>query len=366
VGKLMDRIAVFISHYSIANSPSIVNLLDFLNGRYKVDVYLRRVALTDCPVLRRKNIRTIKIKNAICLLKLRCLFRRYKELIAIDPHGFLLCKDLFPHSRPIYYSLELYLSYDHFGLHYPEEVRHAERSQIGDIKALIIQSQEKEKLFRLDYSLTAEIPALILPVTYSGPSDRSKSTFLKKKYGFKENTKIALHLGGIAEWFSCLEMTREFAKLKDWILFFQGYGHPPYVAVIKEYIRSHDIKNVIISEETYEDITIVDDIIKSCHIGIAWYNDISTGFRVAGWSSGKISAYMRFGLPVIAKAYQSTNEVIQDNNAGICINHIHEIKRAVDSIEIKYQYYSVNSATTYDKYFNFNSYINRLENLMAD
>lgn len=361
----MDKVAFFIAHSAIANSPSLINLLEFLAKHAKVDVYLMSVSFADCPVLKKDNIEVIAInKLTYPVAKLRCLFKKYRQFIAVDPHGFVLCKDLFPACKPIYYSLELYMSYDHYGLFYPADIMKVEREKINSIKLLIIQSEEKDNLFRQDYKLSKSIPTFLLPVTYKGRSDCTKSSFIRKKYGIAEHMKIALHLGGIAEWFSCLELAQEFAKLRDWLLFFQGYVSPMYVAEIKAYLQANNINNVIISDTIYDDIDSLNDVIKSCHLGIAWYNDISIGFRTAGWSSGKISAYLRFGLPVIAKSYPSTRASIELSNSGVCIDNITEINDALNRISKNYSHYSSHAASTYDAFFNFFNYEEQLYKLI--
>jgi hypothetical protein len=45
-----------------------------------------------------------------------------------------------------------------------------ERSHIDSVRGLIIQSREKELLFREHFGLTPEIPALVLPICHRWPS----------------------------------------------------------------------------------------------------------------------------------------------------------------------------------------------------
>jgi|GEM_PF-323092 len=357
----MKTIAVFISEYSIGNNPSIINLLDLLADKYKVDLYLKSVSLKKSSILKKKNLKVISLDKSRLSkffdnLKLNLKTKKYHKYLSIDPHGFYLCKKLFPESNPIYYSLELYMSYDYFGLLYPKYVMDRERKEINSIKGLMIQSEEKEKLFRSDYGLDEKIPSLILPVTYKGASIPEKSAFLREKYNIDKNKKIALHLGGIAEWFSCIEIALIFSKLPDWVLFFQGYPDQVYVEKFKKILADQNVTNVIISEENYSEIDDVNKILMSCDLGIAWYNDISIGFRTAGKSSGKISSYLKFGLPVIAKKYNSTFDAIQNTNSGICVDNFDEIPDAVDKIEKDYNIYSQNALLEYDKNYRFENY----------
>jgi len=252
----MDKIAIFIENYSIGNSPSIVNLLDYLSDNYIIDLFLRSVSLKRDPVLEKSNIRVIELEGEISFSylneKIKSKFANYKNYICFEPHGFVLCKRLFPSSKPIYYSLELYLKDDHAGLVYPKEIMEYERKHINEIKGLIIQSDEKEYLFRKDYDLPDRIPSILIPVTYCGKSNGQKSFMIREKYGIEKYKKIALHLGGIAEWFSCIELALTFSKIENWVLLFHGYPQAGYVKKLYDLLAYNHIENVIISQDTYE------------------------------------------------------------------------------------------------------------------
>jgi glycosyltransferase involved in cell wall biosynthesis len=361
----MNRLAIFISNYSIGNSPSIINLVNFLSKKFDLDIYLKSVSLINIPALVKNNIKIINLnKSGFNRFFLKFVNKRqesdYFHYICLDPAGFVLCKKYFPFSNPIYYSLELYLKNDHFGLDYPAEIMKIEREKINEISGLIIQSEEKEMIFREDYNLLQKIPAFLLPVTYEGNSIHEKSDFLRDLYDIKEDKKISLHLGGIAEWFSPIELAIAFSKLDNWVLFFQGYQQKEYFKKLQTVLEESNIQNVILSDKVYPTIDELHPILQSCDIGIAWYNDISIGFRIAGKSSGKIPMYMRFGLPIIAKKYPSTIESIEKTKCGICIDSFDEIQSAAVKILDNYEKYSINAYVEYDRSYNFENYEGRL------
>lgn len=368
----MDKIAIFISRYPINSSLSILNFLEILSIKYKIDLYLYKVfdnaeSLKNNSIFEDKNIKVIFVDKRIRLffLKFKFLFKKfrkpaYKNFVCFDPFGFVLCKEFFPKSKPYYYSLELYIKHDHFGLYYPKNIMEKERKFIKDIKGFIIQSEEKEILFRNDYEISNLTPSMIVPVTHSGEFDSSKYYIIKDKYKISKNKKIALHLGGISEWFSCIDLAICFSKIENWVLFFQGYPDKNYKCKFEEVLNKNNIKNVIISNETYDLIEDVNPILKSSDIGIAWYNDISIGFRTAGLSSGKISSYIRFGLPILAKKYPSTSKAIEETGCGICINNIEEIPNAIRKIENKYEEFVVNEQKEFYKNYHIENYKNKL------
>jgi len=376
----MEMVAVFLGEYVVNSSPAILNLLGFLSETHEVHFYFRNVALVrNIPVLKEKNIKVISLdtptsvgyRMAIPLylrnfvrrlnLKLKLFPHNYSAFIVIDPHGFVLCKEYFPQARPVYYSLELYMSYDHYGLYYPKELMDFERRDINKTSGLIIQSEGKNTAFREDYKMRDSIPSFLLPITYKTSSVRQKANMIREKYNIDSSRKIALHFGGIAPWYSCIEIALMFSALDDWVLFFQGYPCPAeYLEELKCFIRDNNINNVIVTEETYEALDDVDKVLMSCDLGIAWYNDISVGFRMAGKSSGKISAYFRFGLPVIVNSYPDTVEAVEKTGCGVCVDSIDSIPEAINIIESDYNGFAERCYEEYDKTYRFDVYASRL------
>lgn len=350
-------VGVFIADYTIDNSPSLINLIDLFARSGQVDVYLLRVAHTTNPVLSRKTVRVLDYSRTPgAWAEHRRLADGYDDYIGVDPHGFVMCRELFPLARPVYYSLELYMSYDHTGLDYPGPVRQKERDQIHEAAGLIIQSDEKARLFKADYRLADEMPIFILPVTYQGPADPAKSDLIRRRYGISPDQSIALHLGGIAPWFSCAEIAAVFAGLPDWVLFFQGYPDKAYARELQKVLDQKKVANVILTDQVYDSLEEVDGVIRSCDVGIAWYNDISISFRTNGQSSGKIPGYMRFGLPVIAKAYPSTRAAIADPGAGLCVDDYLEIPAALATVRSGYPAFSRRALAEYERTYRFESY----------
>lgn len=357
----MDRIAVFIKNYVIGNSSSIINFLDLMSEYFKVELYLRKVRKRNAEVLKKENINVIDVSGDSPLENIRqepvLDETEYKCFVCFDTHGFFLCKDLFPDARPLYYSLEINMKDDvHISKGYSKEVLDIERQMLNCIKGFIITSDEREALFRKNYNLCDNVPSLIVPVTYKGKSVSEKSQKVRDKYGISSDKKIALHLGTIVGTFSCIELAVAFSQIKDWVLLFHGYPSSDTLRKLKRTIYERGITNVIISRSAYSNIDDIDDIVSSCDIGVAWYNDYSLNHSTAGKSSGKISAYLRFGLPVITKRYPSTTEAIEKTGTGVCVDSFDEIGKAIETIEKSYKIYSINAREEYDKTYWFENY----------
>jgi len=350
------KAAVFICYYSIGKSSPVICLLEMLCDYYFVDLHLCSVGHLNARVMQRVH-QVVKYPSDIDITRLqenRSLL--YDYFIALDANGFVLCKTLFPESRPIYYSLELYFRDNAFNLHFPERIMAIERSQINSVKGLIIQSEERESLFRSEYDLSPEIPTFLLPITYMQPSNRERSDYLRSKFNIPHSQKIALHLGGIQEQHCLLEIAAAFHDIQDWALVMHGNAYGDYKKYIELFVRQHNIKNVHISDDYLEQIEDLDMLLKSADVGIAWYKNVSPNFTTAGKSSGKISAYLRFGLPVLANRYRSTVEAIEDRGCGVCVDRFEQIPAALRNLLLSYRYYSNNSFKEYEAVYWFENH----------
>jgi len=396
----MERIAVFIERSGIDHNASVINLIDFLADHFTIDLFLRDVALTRSRVLAKETVRIVEVKKRLTALAIwnqskgllkklgKSYFQRtpvpglpirkrwsgrdvkagflatqYKCMIAFDPHGFLFCKEIYPQAKPIYYSLELYLKKDPPAPFYLRAAMRRfkktlarERKLVKDINGLIIQSREREILFRADHLLNEAVPSLILPVTCRGPAVAEKSGHLHERLKLAPEVKIALHLGGMNYWFPCIEMARAISGLDRWVLVFQGNHNREYLNLFRQAMSEEQIKNAIVLDHYYDEMDDLDRVLMSCAIGIAWYNGLSANFLTAGMSSGKISAYLKFGLPVIANRNPSTEEAVEKSGSGICIADMNEMATAITKICREYACFSANARREYETRYRFENY----------
>ncbi|MDD2542616.1 MAG: hypothetical protein PHH28_16480, partial [Desulfuromonadaceae bacterium] len=238
-------------------------------------------------------------------------------------------------------------------------------SRINTIKGLIIQSEERESLFRNEYDLSPAIPTFLLPITYMQPANRERSDYLRLKLHIPGNWKIALHLGGIQEQHCLMEIAAAFQNVQGWALVMHGNAFGDYKKNLENFIKQHNLSNVYMSDDYIEQIEDLDIIVKSADAGIAWYKDVSPNFTSAGKSSGKISAYLRFGLPVIANRYKSTTEAIEDRGCGVCVESFEQIPTVLRNVAASYRYYSENAFKEYDAIYWFENYREALRNFIG-
>lgn len=394
----MKRFAIFIDSYNIDYSPSIINLLEHLSASCRIDLFFHNVQMKSNPVLRKSNIQLFEIRRlfhwrgamASVRLRLACGMkgnwrdailpthsvlaiskrfsqRKYHAHIVFDQSGLLLCKELFPLAKPFYYSLEVALSPETTsgGTDSPSRSLLAEaRNWSRDILGLIIQSPERERLLRLDLPLGKNIPVLYLPVTYQGPAATEHLDLLHRHYGIPPQARIAIHLGGANPYFSSLEIAKVFAKIPAWYLVFQGNHLRGYGEDIRKMAKSSGARNIIVSKLFFPRLEELDGYLQSADLGIAWYNDLNANFRTAGYSSGKISAYMRYGLPILANDLPSLQARIAQVGCGVCVERVEQIPEALQHIEENRQRFRKEVLREYDTRYRFENYIPALQGFL--
>lgn len=386
----MKKIAVFIDDYNIDYSPSIINLLDFLSDSCRIDLFFQNIPMKNNEVLGKTNIHLIQIRGPFQWRRgwasaqqrlanalkghfrdaflpshsLRAVRRRFSSRefhchIVFDPSGMVLCKKLFPATKPFYYSLELSLLSEAAagGENSPgRSLLENMRGWSHDIRGLIIQSREREGLFRGDFPLGRDIPTLHLPVTYQGPALPERGSLLRRKYGIPPHARIAIHLGGVNPYFSSLEIAEIMAETPGWYLFFQGNNPRGYAREIRRMAKRKGRGNIIVAKRFLTSMDKLFGYVQSADAGIAWYNDVNANFRTAGFSSGKIPAYMRCGLPILANNLPSINESVARTGCGVCVDELRQIPEALQKIENDYGNYRREALREYEKRYRFENY----------
>jgi len=397
--KILGRAAVFVENYGVDYSPSILNIIRCLAEVGSVDVFFRDVHHVRSSVLRHPGVRVIHvvrpqtphrvIQNGVRLVRAtakavltggRSLPRRldrwatpravrrsggsrYRNFLCFDGAGLLLCKEIFPAARPVYYSLELDFEGDPPDIDLPakrvaarQELLRRERQVISEISGLVIQSEERELLFKEHFGLNHTLPTFHLPVTYDARAVRKRRHDVHHRHGLSEEICVALHLGGMNYWYGSLEVAEAFSALEDWRLLFQGNHQRKYLQEFSRFQENGRISNAIVSRRFFDDLGELDEVVASCDMGIAWYEDLSKNLSTAGKSSGKIAAYLRFGLPIVAKRYPSTVDAIERTGCGLCVESYGDIPNAVRRIERDFPEFRRAALTEYERTYDFSRY----------
>ncbi|PCJ55485.1 MAG: hypothetical protein COA79_20510 [Planctomycetota bacterium] len=375
---MKNSVSIFIADYSIWNSPSLINLLNLLNTKFDLNVFISNTANENIKYLRDNKLNYYLIecipfrlsfhyfyyqtRTFINFIKLKCSNINNLFCICVDVKGYCQYLIYSDKSSLYYYSLELQLEDDADPDNILSQLKKyftLEKENYIKPKGVLIQSESRKKVFYEQYKLD-EIPYMLLPVTYAEKSVYTKKNYIREKYNIDEHKKIILYAGGIHPYYKVLDIIKSLKDNADLILFFQGYSESEYVTSIIKYIKEEKINNVIFSKDRFENIEDVSIIYQSSDIGLAWYDYDSLNFRTAALSSGKVSGYFKYGLPVIVNDLCGGKEAVENINCGISVKSYDEILNAVELIMKNYAEYSSNARLKFDDHYNFNHYEDKL------
>jgi hypothetical protein len=202
-----------------------------------------------------------------------------------------------------------------------------------------------------------------VPVASSGIAEIS-SVRVRDLLGIPEEKKVAILIGSLADWtmsrdiiFSvqfwpddwCLIIHERYAKTED---FFEK---------LPQQIKKMRNKKIYVSNHAVDCVDKMGDVLNGCTAGIAFYKPINsspyTGRNLAclGLASGKISTFLRYGLPVVTNEIGEYTILIRESNAGLILNKeksdLHQLLNHVD-----YEVMSANAKKLFHSRLDFKIY----------
>lgn len=371
---MKKAVSLYIANYTIWNSPSLVNLMSALSDNYELKIFITNTANENIAFLKNNKYKFYLIESIPFEFSLHYFFYQirsalyfFKWLLSKKENLFCICIDvkgycqyhrLSSHTPYFYYSLELQIDSDvdpdELLLPFRESFTY-EKNNFNSPKGVLIQSESRKNVFFSHYQLE-ENPYFYLPVTYLDSSISENKNYIRDKYGVENDKTIVLYSGGIHPYYKVLEIINSVKDNPSIVLFFQGFTESDYVKSIFKLVKEEDVKNVIFSEDRFDNIEDVSIVYQSCDIGIAWYDYESLNFKTAATSSGKIAGYFKYGLPVIINNSCGGKDAVENINCGFSVQTYDEINHAIDMINADYNKFSTSARSTYDEFFNFRNY----------
>ena len=410
MNKKLGNIAVVFWEGHLNISPSILNLILLLEKKeYYIHCYIKYNSFSDVDILdKNENINickfgkstkpssvpvsNIKIKptnqvpSKIRKLKykiarefkhfldfIKFLGYCYSHLKHLDSK-YLICVDLkslcvggilkFIFRRKIeiiYFSLEIRNERD-FIYNIDKLFKKLERYFNKKVLCTITQDT-----YRLDY-LSKENHirfddknSIIIPNGYIGKIQYSTSSYLHEKFNLDFSQKLVVSFGG----FNLFNMIREIAESSTkWDAQFKLLFHSTTKVDVAYYyneVCQLSQNKAIFSDEVLP-IDEIYKILNSCYIGLALY-DKNMGPNMTNilGASGKMIAYLRCGLPVIAfRDLAGFEQFFKKYQCGILIDHPNDIAEALLLISSNYSFYSSNALKAFELEFEFENAFNQL------
>jgi hypothetical protein len=220
----------------------------------------------------------------------------------------------------------------------------------------VAQDATRAKILKKNFDFIDRV--FLLPNSYIGYSNE-KSDFAYKKFNIPYNKKILLYAGALERWSFDINLAKYINKLleKDYVLLLSGFSRDNYIdKILSEYSSFIEERKIIMNTEVLDDHDYT-EMIKSAHIGLAWYTKLNVdsyteatieNIYYMGLSSGKLCKYLSCSIPVIAPSfYFGYQELIEDKKIGKVSDYSEEMTNKILMISSDYDVYKKNVENVY-------------------
>lgn len=315
------RVLIIHTDGNSFNNPTLKSVIDLLLGKgYKIDL---RYPQTFAPMPRHPRIRLLpfgihvwRLKVAVfdrlcwrplatlcVLVERRLLYGRYDLIIGVDRQGLMEAGILHgstgtPH---VYFSFEIM-----FESETSARYKALERQAARTVALWVAQDETRARLLEAENLLAPE-RRFLLPLASAGSGPQSADR-LRDRLGIPRDRKVAIALGSVATW----SMTgRILGGVADWpdpwvLILHERYGRARAALGTQLARHEHLIgRRIFISESAADMVDDLGSVLSGVDVGLAFYEpDYMTPYTGKnllhlGTASGKVSTYLRYGVPVI-------------------------------------------------------------------
>ena len=218
---------------------------------------------------------------------------------------------------------------------------------------IVVQDRYRARLL-CEQNKLSNVATAFVPNSAMGRANIGQSSYLHDRLGIAREVRIVLHAGMIGDEVMSFKLA---AAARNWpdshvlVLHERENRNPddPYLVAIREAAGGR-VKLSL----TPVPLNELDKVVSSAKIGIVLYSpDHGENFSTVGFASGKLSYYLRNGVPVIVNSVPALEEIVNSNRCGIVVKDMSEIGNAIVEIESKYSLYSAKALECFDKHFDF-------------
>lgn len=360
------KIALIIyENRSLSTYPSFYNsLLLFLKQGYEVDLIVPKNMNIDCDtksstIIRYSSIRIFpfKIISELIWIIYILMLNQYNLILPYHGRG-LIATGIACMIRKTpygYFCLEI-VCFDEIKNIKDKVIKLLEIHFNKKANFTIVQDNNRKELIKKTHELKDD-SIFCIPNSYLG-SFNEHSEYLRDKFNISRNKTIVLYSGALELW----------AIDENLILSVNEWDND-YVLVLHGYCRNDYLEKTLIpliekinfnGKKIYLSLNLLNEteymrLISSADIGLAWYKkDLSENVSTIGLSSGKMSAYLRCGIPIIVPTYlEDLLKFAKEYGIGVAVNNEYEIKNGILEILIDYKYYKSNTMSYYKENLDF-------------
>lgn len=403
-------IAIFFWEGYIGTAPSLINAIRLLSeAGYQVDVittfreganytappcFPSSVRILGLPYPQREKVKKASFKDwrssgsqirelvPLLVRRGRQLFRklvdrlrfivfglhstwnhRYTCFIGIDTNGLIAATTAgFVRKVPVlYWSLEIRFLYE-FTVGDPVNRIFKRLERMCHRKALLTIIQDWRRADSLMSENGIKSPrVVIVPNGPLGAAPKLSSDYFNRKFSLPSSQRIILHAGMISPPVLSLELAKAASEWPDaWTLILHERVRrdpsDPYLRNIEE----TGLDRVLLSLDPvlYDEL---DFLVSSGDVGIVLYDEaLGPNFSLMAGASGKLAQYLKCGLPVVCTDLPGFREVIDRYQCGLVVEDLQDVKRAIEAILKRYDFYETNAVKCYEEVYEFSTHFQQV------
>lgn len=292
--------------------------------------------------------------------------RHYDAVIGVDMLGLAAARPLAARHRVplVYWSLEIMFLRDFWSPVW-RRIKRRERADHGAASLLVIQDAEREHALCAE-NRVSNVPTLFIPNSPRGQvaPDLGRDHF-RRQFRLRDDTQVILHAGSICEGMRSSDLAACAATWPDnQMLIF--HSHTP-IDLHTHYYRdivTSGAERVLISTQPvpYDEL---DSLMAAADVGIVIYDStLGPNFQLLAGASGKLSHYLRCGVPVISVDNPSIARVLEEHQCGIGVDRVEDVADAVQTILADHANYRDRATQTYQDQFEFEKHFHSLLNFL--
>jgi glycosyltransferase involved in cell wall biosynthesis len=309
--------------------------------------------------LTRRLLRPLK-RLTVTNRRLKGAHRRspFLAIIGVDAEGLVdaarLARLL---SVPlVYWSLELIFS-DELETRADRRLKALELDASASASIVITQDTGRANALAAENGLD-QGKVMLVPNSPLGPARRKPGRYVYERFGLEPARRVLISAGSLAEW----SMSRELLEAAS--------SWPPELALVlhSRYVADRDPYVGDLIADFAEGSAILSlvplpsseygALLDSCDMGVALYKQIPSRYtrrnlELMGMSSGKLSAYLQRGLPVIVSNVAGPRDLVREYDCGVVVESADEVFEAALSILESYTRLSENAVRCFNERLRF-------------
>ena len=235
-------------------------------------------------------------------------------VIGVDPIGLIAAfiARIASHNKPrfVYWSLELLVRKDFRRISIKRLIKGLEAAISRMVDLIVVQDDARGQILRRENGISGTAMAFV-PNSALGPTTSERTDYLHELLDLTKDTRIVLHAGMICEPVMPMELA---ASTRYWP---DGYvlvlherqkrdEHEPYLKALSEI--GGDRTRLSLNPVPLDEI---DKVFASAFIGLVVYSDgWGENFSTVGLASGKLSFFLRNGIPVIVNSIPALRNLV--------------------------------------------------------